>query len=107
MFGCGIALTDGVIHQQDIRRALGRPRVVPPERLVAVLGFMPRARALPSPANVRGLRIVATDVDWAGGSGPEVRGPGEALVMSLAGRPEALAELDGAGLATLTARVTG
>jgi uncharacterized protein (TIGR03083 family) len=105
MFGCGIALTDGVIHHQDIRRALGHPRTVPPERLVAALGFAPRARALPAPANLRGLRAVATDVAWAHGSGPEVTGPGEALLIALAGRPEGLAELDGPGLGTLVARV--
>ncbi|TWP37060.1 maleylpyruvate isomerase family mycothiol-dependent enzyme [Leekyejoonella antrihumi] len=44
MFGCAIALTDGLIHHQDIRRALGNPRAVPQERLVAALEFVPRAR---------------------------------------------------------------
>lgn len=105
MFGCGIALTDGMIHHQDIRRALGRPRQIPADRVVAALNFLPQARALPAPANVRGLRLVATDVDWEHGTGPEVTGPGEALLVALAGRPEALSELSGAGLATLAARV--
>lgn len=106
MFGNAIALTDGVIHHQDIRRALGHQRTVPGERLVAALNFTPEARVLPSPANLRDLRFVATDVDWTHGTGPEVSGPGEALLLALAGRPQALSELSGPGLATLTDRVT-
>ncbi|WP_157551202.1 maleylpyruvate isomerase family mycothiol-dependent enzyme [Nocardioides jensenii] len=107
MFGSAIALTDAVIHHQDIRRALGRPREVPPERLLAALEFLPRARVLPSPQNLRGLRVIATDLDWSSGEGPEVRGPGEALVVAFAGRPAALDELEGSGLDTLAARVRG
>ena len=107
MFGGAIALTDGVIHHQDIRRALGHPRTVPEERLVAALDFAPRARALPAPEIARGLRLVATDVDWAHGAGPEVEGPGEALLVALAGRRQGLAGLEGPGLATLADRVAG
>jgi len=107
MFGSAIALTDGLIHHQDIRRALGHPRTVPEERLVAALKFAPRARALPAPANVRDLRLIATDVDWTHGTGPEVNGPGEAFLVALAGRQQALADLSGPGLATLAARVVG
>lgn len=106
-FGCAIALTDGIIHQQDIRRALGHPRTVPSPRLLAALSFLPRARVLPSPGNLRGIRVVATDVAWSHGSGPSVRGPGEALLLALAGRPVALRELSGPGLAVLAARVEG
>lgn len=101
----GIALTDGTIHHQDIRRALGMPRAIPEERLVPVLNFSLRAPTLPSRSNRRGLKLVATDVDWSSGDGAEVSGPGEALLMALAGRPAALAELDGEGFATLRERV--
>ena len=38
-FGGRIALTDGTIHHQDIRRPLGLPRQIPTDRLVAVLEF--------------------------------------------------------------------
>jgi uncharacterized protein (TIGR03083 family) len=107
MFGSAIALTDAVIHHQDIRRSLGHPRTVPEGRLVAALNFAPRARALPAPANVRDVRLVATDVDWAHGTGPQVEGPGEALLIALAGRRQGLAELTGPGLAKLAERVAG
>jgi uncharacterized protein (TIGR03083 family) len=35
--GGRVALTEGVIHHQDVRRALGYPRAVPPERLLVAL----------------------------------------------------------------------
>ena len=104
-FGGGIGLTDCVIHHQDIRRPLGLPRVVPPDRLVGALDFSLRAPVLPTKQNVAGVRVVASDVDWQHGDGPEIHGPGEALLMALAGRADALDELDGPGLAALTARV--
>jgi hypothetical protein len=49
----------------------------------------------------RGVRLVATDLDWSHGNGPEVRGSGEALLMAMAGRPAALDDLDGPGKAKL------
>jgi uncharacterized protein (TIGR03083 family) len=104
-FKGGIALTDGTIHHQDIRRALGLTRSIPHGRLVAVLGFALRAPTLPAKRNAKGLKLTATDIDWTTGEGPEVRGPGEALLMALAGRGHALGELSGAGLPTLRDRV--
>ena len=100
-----IALTDGTIHHQDIRRALDLPRTIPEHRLVPVLTFSLGAPTLPSKGNAKGLRLVATDVDWSAGAGPEITGPGEALLMALAGRPAALDELAGPGLATLRDRL--
>ena len=52
-----------------------------------------------------GLRLRATDVDWGHGEGPEVAGPGEAILMSLAGRAVALDDLCGAGLDELATRL--
>jgi hypothetical protein len=48
---------------------------------------------------------VATDLDWAYGEGPEVRGAGEALLMIMGGRRAAVPDLDGPGTATLAARL--
>lgn len=104
-FRGGIALTDGTIHQQDIRRALGLPRTIPEHRLVPALTFSLGAPTLPSKGNAKGLRLVAADVDWTVGEGPEVIGPGEAILMAAAGRAEALDDLTGDGLATLRTRV--
>lgn len=104
-FGGRIGLTDGLIHHQDIRRALDLPRRVPPERLLIALGFSRYALALPSRRDVRGLCLVATDLGWSQGKGPEVMGTGEALLMAIAGRPAALPDLDGDGVALLAGRM--
>lgn len=104
-FGGMIALVDGTIHHQDIRRTLGRPRVVPAERLERVLGLVPGNPRLGAGRRIRGLRLRANDIDWTHGRGPEVTGPGEALLMAMSGRPAALADLDGAGLGTLAGRL--
>ncbi|SFQ43511.1 TIGR03083 family protein [Amycolatopsis arida] len=105
-FGGMIALVDGLIHHQDIRRPLGRPRAIPGERLRHTLRLALLAPPIGAFRRARGLRLVATDVDWASGTGPEVRGPGEAVLMAAAGRADALPELTGPGVPTLTARVT-
>jgi uncharacterized protein (TIGR03083 family) len=104
-FKGGIALTDGTIHHQDIRRALGMPRTIPEHRLIPVLTFSLGAPTLPSRGNAKGLKLVATDVDWTAGDGPEVTGAGEALLMAVAGREQALGDLSGEGAQTLRQRV--
>jgi uncharacterized protein (TIGR03083 family) len=96
-FGCMIALLDGMIHQQDIRRPLGVARDIPPERLRTVLDYALTSPAVRGARHARGVRLVATDLDWTHGSGPEVRGSGEALLMAMAGRPDALQQLSGPG----------
>jgi len=104
-FGGRIALTDNMIHQQDIRRPLGLPRTIPAERLRVALDFVRFAPTIRGAWRARGVRLVATDLDWSHGRGPEVRGPGEALLMIMAGRRDALADLDGPGRIRLAARV--
>ncbi|BCY10393.1 hypothetical protein [Actinoplanes sp. L3-i22] len=48
-----------------------------------------------------GLRLRATDLDWAAGAGPLVAGPAEALAMALTGRAVACADLHGPGVTLL------
>lgn len=103
--GGRIAFLDGLVHHQDVRRALGRPRPIPSERLVQGLEDAPAAFVLPARKLSAGLSFVATDVDWSRGSGPEVRGPAEAILMAVAGRLPAVDELDGPGVASLAGRV--
>lgn len=104
-FGGRIALLDGRIHQQDIRRPLGRPREIPARRLIPALAFARVAPPLGGPLRTRGLRLVATDVDWTAGRGPDVRGAGEALLMAMAGRPGVVEALAGPGQPILAARI--
>jgi uncharacterized protein (TIGR03083 family) len=104
-FGGMIGLVDGTIHHQDIRRALRHPRSVPVARLERVLPLVPGNPRLGAGRRIRGLHLVATNIDWRHGDGPEVRGTGEALLMAMAGRPQVVDELAGPGQATLTARL--
>jgi uncharacterized protein (TIGR03083 family) len=104
-FRGAIALVDGMIHQQDIRRPLGRPREVPADRMLSVLEFAKTAPTVHARQHRRGVVLRATDVDWTVGSGPEVLGTGEALLLAMAGRTETLDELSGDGLPLLRSRL--
>lgn len=106
-FKGGIALTDGTIHHQDIRRPLGLRRTIPEHRLVPVLNFSLTAPTLPSKRNSKDLRLNAVDLSWSHGDGPEVSGPGEAILMAVAGRTHALSDLSGDGVPVLSGRITG
>jgi uncharacterized protein (TIGR03083 family) len=104
-FGGRIALTDGLIHHQDIRRPLGLSRDIPVDRMRCALSFARTALPIGAAKRARGLTLVATDLGWAAGKGPAVEGPGEALIMAIAGRHDAVEELSGPGLQTLTDRI--
>ncbi len=104
-FGSRIALVDGMIHQQDVRRPLGLPRDIHADRLVPALNFARIAPPIGALRRIRGLRLSATDLDWTAGRGPEVCGTGEALLMAMAGRGAVTDELEGPGLATLRDRM--
>lgn len=105
MMGGRIALTDGMIHHQDIRRPLGIPREIPADRLIATLDTAKTAPTISAAKRIKGLSLTATDLDWSTGDGPLVEGTGEALLMAIAGRRGIVAELFGPGLATLAERI--
>jgi uncharacterized protein (TIGR03083 family) len=103
-------LTELVLHQQDVRRPVGAPRAIPADRLAIVLDFsLTRSGGSAALASARkrakGLRLVATDIGWRAGSGPEVRGPGEAILMALNGRAGATGDLTGDGVPILAGRI--
>ncbi|MFC9555325.1 maleylpyruvate isomerase family mycothiol-dependent enzyme [Rhodococcus sp. NPDC056960] len=104
-FGGMIGLVDGMIHQQDIRRPLAIPRTIPQHRLRAALEFARFAPLIRGAWRARGVRLVATDLDWSYGRGPQVRGSGEALLMAMAGRRDALADLTGPGQSAFAAHI--
>jgi len=99
-------LVDHIVHHQDMRRPLGLPREVPEERLLAALGVAPSIGGfVGAKKRAAGLRLVASDVDWSHGDGPEVRGTGEAILLAITGRPVVLDELTGEGVPTLRGRL--
>ncbi|MFC4784798.1 maleylpyruvate isomerase family mycothiol-dependent enzyme [Nocardioides sp. MAHUQ-72] len=106
------ALGDAVVHPLDIRRPLDSHRPIPAEAFAPTADFFAHTRwpaSVPVGGSVvrriRGLRLVATDVDWAHGRGAEVRGTAEALMLVLAGRPVHAGELTGPGAAVLHTRL--
>ena len=103
-------LSELVIHQQDVRRPLGLERKIPADRLAVVLDFGVSLAAVTflmafSRKRAKGLRLVAPDINWSVGLGPEVRGPGEAILMALNGRAAALSDLEGDGVPVLAGRI--
>jgi uncharacterized protein (TIGR03083 family) len=104
-FGGRLALLDVTIHHQDIRRPLGMPRQIPAERLRCVLDDSVRSPELPGWHLACGVRLTPTDLDWSHGSGPEITGPAEAVLMAVAGRRSAVGELAGPGQPILASRL--
>ena len=82
-----------------------RAREIPEERLLCALPFAVTAPPLRGFWHARGVRLVATDLDWSHGKGPEARGSAEAVLMVLAGRPSVARELTGPGAAILQQRL--
>lgn len=100
------AFVDHLIHHQDIRRPLDRHRPIPAERLTAALDAMPTIGGfVRSKQRMRGLTWAADDVAWTFGSGPEVTGPAEALILLASGRHAPIGDVSGDGVATLKGRL--
>ena len=70
-----------------------------------MLGDAVRSPELPGWHLARGVRLAPTDLDWSHGSGPEVTGPAEAVLMAITGRASALGELGGPGLPVVAGRL--
>jgi len=75
--------------------------------VLTALEFTKWAPRLLGAMRARGVRLIATDLDWSHGDGPELRGTGEAVLMVMAGRAAALDDLDGPGKAKLAQRFLG
>ncbi|GAA3232947.1 maleylpyruvate isomerase family mycothiol-dependent enzyme [Dactylosporangium siamense] len=103
------ALIDILVHSQDIAVPLGRPFDLAPDAAAVATTRVLSMRwppPLPSARKLAGFRLVATDVTWSAGTGPEVRAPIGALLLLVCGRLTALPGVSGDGAADLTARLT-
>ena len=98
---------DVLVHAGDIRRPLGLAHQPAPDAVRIALefltqgrpvGFLPRGR-------LDRLQLVADDLDWSWGSGPTISGRGIDLLMAACGRPTALHDLTGSGVADLSPRL--
>jgi uncharacterized protein (TIGR03083 family) len=95
-----------VVHGEDLRRPLGLHNDTSGEAVAACLE-MYKGASFPVGGKKRigGLRLVASDVDWSHGAGPEVSGSGLSLLLAMTGRPAGLAGLAGEGVTTLGGRM--
>ena len=80
-------LLDILVHTQDICLPLGIVHVMPPDAAAAAAD---RVYTLKGPMRLwdppRGVRLVATDVDWARGDGRVVEAPMQDHLLALTGR---------------------
>jgi uncharacterized protein (TIGR03083 family) len=108
-FGSEAPLAEVLLHGEDMRVPLGIADDRPAERWQGALDLLlsPKGRRGFAARGVPALRYVATDTEWAHGSGDEVRGPAAALALTVSGRPARLGELSGPGLATVRAWAGG
>lgn len=104
MFPEALVVSDILIHTQDVRRPTGAPGQLDPDLLGVALDFITKHRMAKSFVERRpldGVKLQATDSNWSFGSGPQITGTAEALLMGIAKRP-VLADLSGDGLSSWT-----
>lgn len=106
--GPGGPFTDTLVHGGDMKHPLGVAHEPAGDRSLAALRFLTGRRAVGfvSRGRLRGLRLVATDVEFASGTGAEVTGRASDLMMAAAGRAAVLPELSGPGVDVLRKRLT-
>ncbi len=99
----GMGLVDVLVHTEDAFRPLGLPADdVPPAAAVVALGALVKTgRLIVHAVPHQGRRLVASDVDWSDGDGPEVRGKAIDLLLLVANRRQVVPVLEGPGLAGL------
>lgn len=98
-------LGETLMHAEDIRRPLGIKHEYPLGSLVTVADFYKGSNLIAgTKRRIAGLSLQANDTDWSTGSGPVVKGPMLSVLMVMAGRHAAIADLEGDGVEVLRAR---
>ena len=92
-------LMDLFIHRLDCLVPLGIPVDRPVEPWAEILDHLvePGSQRIFGRRGPPAATLVATDLGWSHGSGPEVAGPAEACGLVLAGRAAGLTQLSGPG----------
>jgi uncharacterized protein (TIGR03083 family) len=86
-------LTDALVHGQDIAVPLGIDRPMPEEGAAAAANHMWHMRFPMRPAErFAGIRLIATDADFAAGEGYEIKAPIRDILMAITGRPSGISE---------------
>lgn len=91
---------DYLVHGQDIAIPLGRTLPMPLDLAVlAADRVWSSPRMFHARRKLAGYCLVAEDTPWAAGQGQTIYGPIRALLLLLTGRPAALPQLSGPGVA--------
>ncbi|MDC7335445.1 maleylpyruvate isomerase family mycothiol-dependent enzyme [Streptomyces lydicus] len=84
--GLASALGHDVVHGLDITVALGHDRRVPEDRLRVLLDHVTARSARFFGADLAGIQLRATDLDWSFGTGTPLTGAGADLLLVAFGR---------------------
>ncbi|MFH9870753.1 maleylpyruvate isomerase family mycothiol-dependent enzyme [Streptomyces lydicus] len=84
--GLASALGHDVVHGLDITVALGHDRRVPEDRLRVLLDHVTARSARFFGADLTGIQLRATDLDWTFGTGTPLTGAGADLLLVAFGR---------------------
>lgn len=80
-------LIDVLVHTQDVVRPIGREHPMPVDAArAATERVLAKRQKVFAPHRLDAVRVVATDTDWARGSGPEVRAPMQEILLLATGR---------------------
>jgi uncharacterized protein (TIGR03083 family) len=99
-------LAEVLAHSGDMRIPLELPFEPSPQLTATALDFLtgPVPIGLVPLRRLRGIRLQATDIDRAWGTGQEIHGRAAELLMAAVGRTSVLATLDGPGVPVLLQR---
>lgn len=87
-------LIDVIVHGEDIARPLGAVWTGPPAHVVIALDHALSSRWYGARNRLAHATLVATDVEWTGGSGPsQITGQCVDLLLVATGRPDGLHNL--------------
>jgi uncharacterized protein (TIGR03083 family) len=96
------ALSHDVIHGLDITVALGIDRQVPADRLHHILDDLKPRQLKYFGVDLTGVRLRATDLDWTHGTGEDLSGKAQDLLLVLCGRTLPPSHLTGAPASRFT-----
>lgn len=95
-----LTMTDTMIHSQDIRRPLRLDGGFDDQSMRTALDFLTghrMATTLVDRKPLEGVKLSPTDLDWSWGDGAEITGTAEAIMMAMANRAVAMADISGPG----------
>ncbi len=100
------ALTDVIVHGQDVARPLQRTRPTQPERVSRALDHVLASRWYGAKKRLEHMTVRATDADYTAGTGvTEIHGPAIDLLLVATGRRAGLDTLAGPGVDELRRRL--